>query len=108
MIKSDNYQNLENVAHIFKAFAHPARLAILQYISQSDCCVNIELTDQLPIGRTTVNQHLEILKKANLLKWHHEGTRTFYCLNHETLKKNRVDLDSYFNQIDNNLIIECN
>lgn len=99
--------NNEQTAIIFKALAHSSRLQILQHIAKSSNCVNMDLTDILPIGRTTVNQHLEVLKKSGLLKWHHEGNRTYYCLNVPKVKEYRAILDLFFNEIDNDRIIEC-
>ncbi len=101
------YKDLSEEAQIYKVLSHPARLAILKLLAESSNCVNMDLTDNLPIGRTTVNQHLEVLKKSGFLKWHQESNRTYYCLNREKVQKSREIISNYFDLIDNDSIIEC-
>ncbi len=78
---------LQQAAAGFKALAHPARLAILQYLAQSGKCITAEIADELPLTRTTINQHLEELKKAELIIAHHSSGRTYYCLNPVEIEK---------------------
>ena len=40
-----------------------------------------DITRELPLGRTTVNQHLSELKDAGLIKGEITGSRVKYCLN---------------------------
>jgi predicted transcriptional regulator len=47
-----------------KALAHPARLAILQYLAETKVCNTGDISDELPLSRTTVKQHLTELKNA--------------------------------------------
>jgi predicted transcriptional regulator len=71
---------LQNCSILFKALAHPARLAILKYLAVTKTCITGELADELPLGRTTVNQHLKELKDAGLIQGTTEGVKTCYCL----------------------------
>lgn len=73
--------DLQSYAEFFKALAHPARLAILRYISETKTCITGDISDLLPLSRTTVNQHLKELEKVGLIKGHVEGIKTNYCLN---------------------------
>lgn len=72
-------------ASLFKALAHPARLRILQYLSETNNCITGDISDEIPLGRTTVNQHIKELKEAGLIQGHIEGVRTKYCLNPEKI-----------------------
>jgi predicted transcriptional regulator len=76
---------LQNCSILFKALAHPARLAILKYLAETKKCITGDLADELPLGRTTVNQHLKELKKAGLIQGTTEGAKTCYCLNPESI-----------------------
>ena len=86
--------DLQISAEYFKALAHPARLAILKYLSETQTCITGDISDALPLSRTTVNQHLKELKRVGLIKGHVEGNNTKYCLNGqkvEELKQISVD-----------------
>jgi len=74
-------QNQKASAVFFKALGHPARLAILQYLAGMKVCMTGDICEELPLSRTTVNQHLKELKKAGLIQGTVEGTRVNYCLN---------------------------
>jgi DNA-binding transcriptional ArsR family regulator len=61
---------LQQCAELFKALAHPARLAILQYLYEAKTCITGDISEELPLGRTTVNQHLAELKAVGLIQGH--------------------------------------
>ncbi|MCD6090927.1 MAG: winged helix-turn-helix transcriptional regulator [Bacteroidales bacterium] len=94
---------LTNKALIFKVLAHPARLKILQYLVASKRCITGDISDELPLSRTTVNQHLKELKTIGLLDWHTEGVKTYYCLNPQKVIQFQTLIQEFFNQ----LHIEC-
>jgi len=71
---------LNSAAVLFKALAHPARLAILQYLAETKVCITGDISDELPLSRTTVNQHLKELKNAGLIQGHVDGVKVNYCL----------------------------
>jgi ArsR family transcriptional regulator len=71
---------LQENAELFKAMSHPARLAILKYLAETRTCITGDITDEVPLSRTTVNQHLKELKKAGLIRGTIDGSRTNYCL----------------------------
>jgi ArsR family transcriptional regulator, arsenate/arsenite/antimonite-responsive transcriptional repressor len=77
---------LQEAALLFKSLAHPARLAILKYLALTNSCVSGDISDELPLSRTTVGQHLKELKKTDLIKGEVEGARVNYCLNNEKIK----------------------
>ena len=73
-------KDLQKTAGIFKALGHPARLAILKYLSETKVCISGDISNELPLGRTTVNQHLKELKALGLIKGEVEGAKVHYCI----------------------------
>ena len=71
---------LGSASVLFKALAHPARLAILQYLAETKVCMTGDICDELPLSRTTVNQHLKELKEAGLIQGTVDGVKVNYCL----------------------------
>lgn len=63
-----------------KALAHPARVAILEYLSKSNACMCGDIVEVLPLAQSTVSQHLRELKEAGLIKGEIEGTSVCYCI----------------------------
>jgi len=73
-------RKLSSAAVFFKALSHPARLSILKYLAETRVCMTGDISDELPLSRTTVNQHLTELKKAGLIQGTVEGVKVNYCL----------------------------
>nr|MBD3623425.1 winged helix-turn-helix transcriptional regulator [Sunxiuqinia sp.] len=93
-------KDLQETAAIFKALSHPARLAILKYLAETKVCISGDISDELPLSRTTVHQHLKELKKLNLIVGEIQGAKTNYCLNADTLLKVKESLDGFLSEID--------
>jgi ArsR family transcriptional regulator len=92
-------KELQEISAFFKALGHPARLAILQYLAESKVCMTGDITDELPLSRTTVNQHLKELRDLNLISGEISGVKVNYCLNMSNLNKMKIILDSFIRQI---------
>jgi ArsR family transcriptional regulator, arsenate/arsenite/antimonite-responsive transcriptional repressor len=91
---------LREQARLFKALAHPARLAILVYLAETRTCITGDIADEIPLGRTTVNQHLKELRDANLIVGTTEGVKKNYCLNKGQIEMLKTLSDEFFNKID--------
>ena len=76
---------LQKIAEVFKALAHPARLAILKYLAETKTCITGDISEELPLSRTTVSQHLTELKKVELIHGTIDGVKTNYCLNYSRI-----------------------
>ena len=90
---------LQEKANLFKALAHPARLQILNFLAKSKNCISGDISDELSLSRTTVNQHLKELKEAGLIKGHVEGVKMKYCLDGEKIKEMNILLSDFLNEI---------
>jgi len=91
--------DLVEKAEFFKVLAHPARLQILKFLSQTSNCITGDISDELPLGRTTVNQHLKELKNIGLIQGHIHGVKTKYCLEPTRMKEMKQLLNSFMEEI---------
>ena len=80
--KVDIYSaEINDMATIAKVFAHPARVAILQYISKQEGCICNDIVDEIGLSQPTISQHLKVINEAGLLKGNFVGKSICYCLN---------------------------
>ena len=81
MNKSEKFNdNLQELARFAKVVSHPARLAILEYLAETKSCISGDISDFLPLSRTTVSQHLKELKDLGLIHGEIDGLKINYCL----------------------------
>ena len=90
---------LQERANLFKALAHPARLQILQFLAETKTCISGDISDELPLSRTTVNQHLKELKDAGLIRGHVSGVKMNYCLDYYKVEEMRIILSGFLDEI---------
>lgn len=94
--KSSSFSVEHNeMATLFKALSHPARIAIVDFLLSVDTCICGDIVNELPLAQPTVSQHLKELKNANIIKGNIEGTAICYCLDLETMMK----IEKYFSGI---------
>lgn len=80
--KTEIFTEQQNrIADLAKAFAHPARVAILQLLAQKKACVCGDLVDELPLAQPTVSQHLKELKRIGIVHGEINPPRVCYCIN---------------------------
>jgi DNA-binding transcriptional ArsR family regulator len=65
---------------VLAVLADPTRRALLSRLRGKPLSVG-ELARQMPISRPAVSQHLKILKEAELVREHRQGTRHYFGLN---------------------------
>lgn len=92
-------KDLQHYSKIFKALAHPARLTILKYLAETNSCICGDISDELPLSRTTVNQHLKELKNLGLVKGKVTGVKTNYCIDLDVVREAKQLLDSFFTEL---------
>lgn len=88
------------LAAMAKCFAHPARVAILEYLMQQDTCINTSLVQELGLAQPTISQHVKALKDAGLIKGSIEGKTMNYCINKEQWKKVKENMQHFLNRVD--------
>ena len=97
LTKSEIFTDKQNkLASMMKALAHPARIAIIQYLIRSNACVNGQLVEELGLAQPTISQHLKELKNAGLIQGTIEGTSVCYCIDPRTWAQYQKDLGALF------------
>jgi DNA-binding transcriptional ArsR family regulator len=90
----------EQLARFAKALGHPVRIAILQMLAKKACCYHGDMSDKLPIAKSTLSQHLKELKEAGLI---YQETITLptikYCVNKENWEAAKQLFDELFTEI---------
>ena len=87
MKKEDIISNDQKaIARFAKAMGHPIRMYVLELLSKQTCCYSGDLTEVLPIAKSTLSQHLKELKDAGLIQGEIEAPKIKYCLNKENWK----------------------
>lgn len=84
------------IAELAKAFAHPARVAILQLLAKRKACVCGDLVDVLPLAQATVSQHLKELKRIGIIKGDIDPPRVCYCINEPVWEEARASFSQFF------------
>nr|WP_319398623.1 metalloregulator ArsR/SmtB family transcription factor [uncultured Carboxylicivirga sp.] len=83
MFKEVPTEKQKKVARYAKAMGHPIRMYILELLSKQSCCYSGDLTEELPIVKSTLSQHLKELKDAGLIQGEIEAPKIKYCVNKE-------------------------
>jgi DNA-binding transcriptional ArsR family regulator len=102
MNKSEKFDvSLQELAQFAKAISHPARLAILKYLAETKTCISGDISEYLPLSRTTVSQHLTELKKLGLIHGEIDGLKVNYCLCSSSITNYLNMFDTFFDTIKN-------
>ncbi len=89
------------LAAMAKALAHPARIAILEYLLKKENCVCGDIVEELPLSQSTVSQHLKAMKNAGIIKGNIDGTYTCYCLDAEQCLALSQTISQLFSRLKN-------
>lgn len=98
--KTDHFTDKQNaISTLLKAFGHPARVAIIEYLMKVDTCICGDIVNELPLAQPTVSQHLKELKNAGLITGNIEGNAICYCIDEKAIEQ----LQNYFANISTKL-----
>ena len=105
--KTEIFTDKQNaISQFAKAFAHPARVAILQHLFKMETCICGDLVNEIGLAQPTISQHLKALKNLGLIKGTVEGTTICYCIDIKNWKKMKAILSEVLDQ-DISLKEEC-
>jgi len=108
MNKSEKFESeLRELAEFAKAISHPARLAILKYLVQTQSCISGDITEYIPLSRSTVSQHLKALRDAGLIHGEIDGLKINYCINGHVITKYKALFNTFFLDMDS-INLSCN
>lgn len=82
-MEKDITKEHEELARFAKALSHPVRVYIIQLLARQSCCYSKDLSEILPIAKSTLSQHLKELKDSGLIQGSIEAPKIKYCLNSE-------------------------
>ena len=88
-------KKLQKIAASAKLLAHPARVAILEFLSSQEVCMTGDISGHLPLSRGSVNQHLTALKEAGWVKGTIRGSKICYCLDNKKIISDTDELSAF-------------
>jgi ArsR family transcriptional regulator len=98
--KTDHFTDRQNeLALLAKALAHPARIAIIDFLLKTEACICGDIVNELPLAQPTVSQHLKELKNAGIIKGNVEGNAICYCIDEENWNKFKDTLNTLFDAL---------
>ena len=101
MSKNELTQEQEQLARFAKALGHPIRVAILQLLASQTCCFHGDMSEILPIAKSTLSQHLNELKDAGLIQGTINPPTVRYCIDSKNWKIAKSLFDSLLTEISN-------
>lgn len=94
------YQDISvKLAPLLDALSHPARLQILLHLARYNGCPAGSISEQLPLSKSTVSQHLAKLKEARIIIATPDGPCQRYSLNHDILNELNLQYHSFIDSL---------
>jgi len=97
----------KELAAFSKVLSHPARIAIIQLLAEKKEIKTGNISDDLPISRTTVSQHLKILKNAGIIQGTIDGLKIHYCLDMKRLNEIREKYNTFLHGAISDYMCNC-
>ena len=98
--KADLFNENETLlADLAKALSHPARIKILQILTDMNVCMCGDIVELLPLSQSTVSQHLKELKRVGLIQGEIEGQKVCYCVNKKMIEKAKNAFNSLLSNV---------
>ena len=80
----------KKAARYAKAMGHPIRMFVLELLSNQSCCYSGDLTEVLPVVKSTLSQHLKELRAAGLIQGETEAPKIRYCINKKNWEEAQI------------------
>lgn len=98
-MKKELTKEQEQMARFAKAMGHPVRIAILQLLASEECCYHGDMSEILPVAKSTLSQHLNELKDAGLIQGEITPPTVKYCINRENWATAQRLLGGFINEV---------
>ena len=102
MVKEKLTEEQKQLARFAKALGHPIRIAILKMLAKQTCCYHGDMSEVLPIAKSTLSQHLNELKEAGLIQGTITPPTVKYCINKENWMLAKSLFEALLTKIINN------
>jgi len=99
MAKKEFTEEQIRLSRIAKALAHPVRIAILQLLANQSCCYHGDMSEIIPVAKSTLSQYLNELKEAGLIQGEFTPPTVKYCINKENWDSVGELLRTFIDQI---------
>lgn len=100
LTKTSLFSEKQNeIATTAKVLAHPARIAIIDYLLNSSSCINSDLVEEIGLAQATISQHLNELKAIGIIQGTIEGKAMNYCINPNKWNEIQQNFNSFFNKL---------
>jgi len=73
------------LADYARVLSNPARISIINYIGDCEGCLCKDISEKIKLSQPTTSQHLQVIKRAGLLKSKFEGKSQYYRINLDRL-----------------------
>lgn len=93
----------ESLSVFSRALSHPARVKIVELLSDRGDMTCGQITEELPLSQATVSQHLKLLRECSMINFRKEGLKSIYSLNAELISEAHSFMSSLINQLANPL-----
>jgi ArsR family transcriptional regulator len=77
----------ERLAEMAKALGHPVRVRVLRRLVGAGTCVCGDFTAELGLAQSTLWKHLDILKRAGLIRGTIDGKAVCYCADPDGIRE---------------------
>jgi len=99
-VKKEFSEEQVKLSRIAKALGHPVRIAIMQMLANQSCCYHGDMSEVIPVAKSTLSQHLNELKDAGLIQGEFTPPTIKYCINKENWESIRDMLEAFIYQIE--------
>jgi hypothetical protein len=88
-------KQIVSISNACKGFGHPARIIIMENLILGGEWICEDFLELIPLTRTTIWQHLQLLQNARLIQGKFKNNSTVYYINENQLK----EIKNYFSSI---------
>ena len=88
---------MATASELLEVLAEPVRREIMERLVERPSAVT-DLAERMPITRSAVSQHLQVLKRVHLVTDRAVGTRRIYAVDPDALAILRSYFDSFWNR----------
>lgn len=100
MDKREITEKERRTARYAKALGHPVRIAVLRMLARRSCCYHGDMSQELPVAKSTLSQHLKELKEAGLIRGEIDPPAVKYCIDPAKWAEARECLNDLLGEVD--------
>ena len=97
----------QELAEISRVLSHPARIAIIELLAKKKEIKTGDISEFLPLSRTTVSQHLKELRNIGIISGTIDGLKIHYCLDMQKLEGMKAKYNKLFDSSISDFMCQC-